>query len=321
MTALPNARVRWSLPGHGEPGPTCGHQTYLVHSAMNGESHYRPARRTCGRATCPTCALAPGGWASREADAITARVRAGRPASARLPIHVVISPAEEFWDAFERFRRKRRSDGRVVIDSDFGYPKLRAEAYRMARAHGLLGGACIPHHVRMPTDRWKTKKDGSPSHFRDHCVEGPHFHAIGYGWMSESHPQTERWTVWNLGVRRSVRATAFYCLTHAAISSEDLDGTSPMPDLSHPRGPFETVTWFGSLSYRVRLTVPEDPHAAKCPVCGEEVPLNDWEVASWVGQGPPPTAPGVCRPNEWIVERLDLTGGWGQAFAVREAVA
>ena len=306
MTALPNARVRWSLPGHGEPGPTCGHQTYLVHSAMNGESHYRPARRTCGRATCPTCALAPGGWASREADAITARVRAGKPASARLPVHVVVSPAAETWSRFDRVR---------------DYPKARAEAYRRARAKGLLGAAWVFHPYRMPTGRWTSRKDGEPSHFRDRCVEGPHYHAIGYGWMSESRPETERWVVWNLGVRRSVRATAFYCLTHAGISSLVPDGTSPMPDLSHPRGPFETVTWTGILSYRVPLTVPEDPHAAKCPVCGEEVPFNDWEVASWVGQGPPPTAPGVCRPNEWIVERLDFTGGWGQAFAVREAVA
>ena len=200
------------------------------------------------------------------------------------------------------------------------YPKLRAEAYRRARAKGLLGAAWVFHPVRMPTNRWIVRKDMTPSNPRDHCVDGPHYHAIGYGWIGESHPEKERWAVWNLGVRKSVRATAFYCLTHAGISSRLPDGNSPMPDLSHPRGPFETVTWTGILSYRVPLTVPDDPQATKCPVCGEEVPRNDWHVASFVGQGPPPVAPGVCLPSEWVVERLDLTGGWGQAFVVREVV-
>ena len=295
MTA-PDAVV-WSLPGHDAPGESCGRQTYFGHDTPSGETHYRSALRRCGRASCSTCALAPGGWASREADAIAARVLAGREkATARLPIHVTVSPAEELWPRFHT-----RGD----------YPKVRAEAYRQARAKGLLGAAWIFHPKRMPTGRWASKKDGMPVNARDRCEDGPHYHAVGYGWMGKTHPKVERWTVWNLGTRKSVRATAFYCLTHAGLSSLPTQGISPMPDLSHPRGPFETVTWTGILSYRMKIDVPDDPEPLRCVVCRAEVPQKEWYRLTWAGSGPPPDGSGVCAPLEWRAEELDETAGFG----------
>ena len=288
--------VVWSLPAHASPGEWCGRVIHFGHTRPSGEKDHRTSRRRCGRASCSVCALAPGGWASREADAIAARVLAGRPKVARLPIHVTVSPAKETWPRFYT-----RGD----------YPKVRAEAYRQARAKGLLGAAWIFHPKRMPTDRWATKKDGTRSDTRDRCEDGPHYHAIGYGWMGESHPEGERWSVWNLGTRKSVRGTAFYCLTHAGLSSLPTAGISPMPDLSHPRGPFEAVTWTGILSYRMRITVPEASAPSKCAVCGVEVPQKEWYRLTWAGSGPPPDGSGVCAPGEWRAEELDETAGFG----------
>ncbi len=296
---LPTDRVLWNLPGHGVAGESCGRRTYFGHRAPNGETHYRSALRRCGRASCPTCALAPGGWASREADAITARVLAGRPKVARSPIHLVVAPAPEFWPKFY-----------IVGD----YPKVRNEANRQAVRKGLRGAAWIFHSARMPTGRWAEKKDGEPAHTRDHCVDGPHYHAIGYGWMGASHPDDERWVVWNLGSRpslRSVRATAFYCLTHAGTSSLPTAGISPMPDLSHRRGPFETVTWTGILSYRMKIHVPDDPKPVRCAVCGVKVPQKEWYRLTRTASGPPLEPSGVCVPSEWRAVELDATAGYG----------
>jgi hypothetical protein len=295
--------ITWEFPGHGEPGNRCGERIWLGHDA-GSEWHHRSAIRRCGRSTCPTDALAPGGWAYREAAAIARRVEAGRPKGQR-PIHIVVAPAPEFWPLIRTPRGKRA---------------FRKECYRLARKKGLRGAAWIFHHARVPTERWGRQKDGTRAPPKFRCVDGPHYHAIGYGWIGESKPAEERCVVWNLGVRRSVFATAFYALSHAGIARWAHAGTSPTPDLSRSRGPVETVTWTGILSYRAKIEVPEAPGPVRCPVCRDEVPLREWRRIVWCGSGPPPDLAGVCREGEWRAERLDRTGGWGLAQVVQEDV-
>ena len=98
------------------------------------------------------------------------------------------------------------------------------------------------------------------------------------------------WVVKNLGVRKSVRGTAFYLLSHAA------KGILPTPD---QRGP-EVVTWAGSMAYnRLRIEDPA-PRPIRCAVCGQEISKSDWFQLQWIGSDPPPEAEaGACDRGCW----------------------
>jgi hypothetical protein len=294
------SELRWSLPGHGVSEADCGQWRFFGHTAGSGRTHYRRVPRRCGRFACPTCALADGGWADREAGAISDRIRVGVSLVRRRAIHVVVSPPP---------------------DSAFGtresYTRLRNAAYAAARAHGFRGGCAVFHHLRLGSRRFN--KGSSLG-----CRQGPHFHLIGDGWIDSpgclacvqeaAHKAREgpshsdhllcgadavkmaphaRWCGWivkNLGVRSTVRGTAFYLLTHASR------GNLPMPDL---RGP-EVVTWFGSMAYnRLRIEAPEAGSIC-CGVCKQQIPLDQWFRVAWVGVGEPPTADsGLCEPGQW----------------------
>jgi len=111
----------------------------------------------------------------------------------------------------------------------------------------------------------------------------PHFHMLGYGWIRNTAENYSRtgWVVKNVGVRKSVVATAQYQLSHAGIHES-----------------CHTVTWFGGLSYnKLRVPMEEEP-VDKCPLCGR--PLV-W--LRWVGEGDPPL------PDEEGSYYVD-PGGW-----------
>jgi len=136
-------------------------------------------RRSCGRASCPSCL---DKWGSKSARRIKHRLTAW---SKGRPIHVIFSPPASSLDKS-------------------GVANLRRELYAVARKVGLLGGCAIFHPYRKSKGKW---------------VFSPHFHTIGYGWIDHvrSVHRKTGWVVKNVGVRESVYATARYLLSHAGV--------------------------------------------------------------------------------------------------------
>ena len=233
----------WSLPGHGFAYSDCGE--FGFRGCLNVEAHrnaridgvdvvgkvyVKGYRRSCGRAECPICYEK---WGSKEAHRIEHRFKYWR-GKYRRAIHVVFSsPAK---------------------DLELDYPKLRRRLYGIAKKVGLMGGSVIFHPFRqMEGKRW---------------VLSPHFHVLGFGWICrvrEVNAETD-WVVKNVGVRKSVYATAMYQLSHAGV---------------HPKR--HTVTWFGKLSYN-QLKAPKfEVEKEVCPLCGKRL-----VEVRWVGEGDPP---------------------------------
>jgi hypothetical protein len=136
----------------------------------------------------------------------------------RNPIHLTVSPEKDFWD--------------------MPYPQLRANVYRVLKAVGIVGGSVIYHPFRTKPLRYS-----------------PHFHVLGYGWHNGR--SISGWVIKNLGIRKSVRATALYQLSHAGVHHG-----------------FHTITWFGKLAYNVLKVSPMEDFEPICPLCKRKlVPL------------------------------------------------
>ena len=160
------------------------------------------------------------------------------------------------------------------------------------------------HPVRLDSRRWG---GGGCPH------SGPHFHVVGDGWLERAEVARgharDGWVVKGLGVRRSVRETALYLLSHAGRADPPLTGNPALEQPTGGRSPFEVVTWFGSLSYN-RLRVGRTPEPGVfCGVCRELVPVREWFELTWCGSGPPPEEPGVVEPAAWRACVLDRTAG------------
>lgn len=275
--------LKWSLPGHGNPLPSCGQFRFRGHRA-GSETHFQRATADCARFVCPVCA----GWARREASGIQRRIlEALRSEIHRQAIHVVLSPPQDAdYRSAPAFRR------------------LRSSAYRVARARGFEGGCLIFHPVRIA-------KPG----IRDRCAEGPHFHLLGAGWIRGSGDgyDADGWIVKGLGVRKRIYRTALYVLSHAGQAT--LEGNPALEEPTRSRSPLETVTWFGSMAYNRLRIPPETFEGVLCPLCGLAIPLKEWFDLVWAGSGPPPVDPGVADPSEWRATAIDRTANWyGEAI-------
>jgi hypothetical protein len=285
--------ISWTLPGHGDALPTCGEPGHAAHRTVEGTWHWIAHRTDCARFECPTCR----GWSVREADVIRSRVLAGAALGGWKPAHFVVSPPPEEYDLTKTVQ---------------GFRSLRSHAYCVARSRGVRGGALIYHPVRFESPRWGGNGCAHP---------GPHFHVLGDGWLDRAavvrgHVR-DGWVVKGLGVRSSVRETALYLLSHAGkavpVEPEWTVGVRGNPALEEPtrrRSTLETVTWFGSLSYNKFRGAKRPSQGRYCPECGETVPLTEWFVLSWVGQGPPPLGSGVVRSDAWRAWALDRTRDW-----------
>jgi hypothetical protein len=195
---------------------------------MTGKAVVKYVRNSCHRALCPICWV---DWANREAkkavrrlDAFVLKNHGGK----RLrPIHVVVSlPRFDYFLPFDKMREK---------------------SYGVLKHVNLLGGMMIYHPRRK-------KKSGE-------WYYSPHFHVVGYGWIRDvRHVYVySGYVVRNLGVRRSVKATVFYQLSHCGISED-----------------YHTVTWFGCLSYN-KLRVPKiEDEPSVCPLCGQRLRKLLW---------------------------------------------
>jgi len=82
----------------------------------------------------------------------------------------------------------------------------------------------------------------------------PHFHLVGFGKSSDIKNAFGRygWYVKEAGERESVFQTFCYLLSHCGIKKG-----------------YQTVTWFGNLSYS-KLHVEKESRITKCPLCNGE---------------------------------------------------
>ena len=227
----------FSLPGRtGQPYATCG--SWLSEGCLNviehnqetldgqgpvGKVYVRRYQMSCKRAVCPVCFRS---WARAEAEKIDYRLKAWRSKKKMKVIHVSISPP-------------------LKDVLSLSYSNLRKKAYKVARKHGFIGGSLIFHPFRKRYNAW---------------VFSAHFHLLGYGWIRNvaENFKAEGWIVKNHGIRKSVKATAFYQLTHAGIHDT-----------------YHSVTWFGSLAYnKLKISPMPEPEPFRCPICRKKlVPL------------------------------------------------
>lgn len=210
-------------------------QLTLEGDFATGKDEIEFYKASCGRLSCPTCyEKVCGKLALKIEHRMNAFKLKGRELKA---VHVVVSPSE--------------------IDIDMlKFPSLRKKAYHMSMKCGILGGSIIFHPFRRYSE--DDFKEDLERGF-DYQVApaawylSPHFHIIGYGWIQHTKENFERsgWIVKNLGVRKSIRATAHYQLSHCGIS---------------PR--FHSVVWFGALSYGKLKCGKLPPEEHVCSLCG-----------------------------------------------------
>jgi hypothetical protein len=253
----------FALPSHGSRKEWCGQwrgricreDSKHVNGSLDGvdvvgKHVIELYRASCGRIQCPICYEKA---AAKMAITIEWRFkhfkfRKDHPE----PIHVVASVPESMYD----------------VDAK----KLRSIAQKRLKECGVHGGCIIYHpwrqrcascggEVEREFGEHLCKECGSPITV---WVLGLHFHSIALGWVNEKavkkmHEKTG-WVVHNLGVRKSVRSTAQYQLSHCGVSKG-----------------FSNVVWFGSM---VRVKYPKiPPETHDCPLCGskmEKLVLDSW---------------------------------------------
>lgn len=304
--------ISWILPGHGAPRESCGTVRTWGHREGSGWDWWKHLR-SCRRFDCPKCYE---DWAKREAGRVLERVmlalgahlqrvRLGKSAhpqcgcvrQGRLDGDSFLSLGPECKRgqngkvAHWRWTRGRRSAVHVIIppppalwpltETLDGYLTLRDLAYAQAKAAGVDGACMIFHEYRLG-DRWDNSRGGM-------CVVGPHWHAIADAWTVPTRKEDiaeGKWAVWNVGLRDSVYATAFYLLSHAP-RAERSSGTSPNAKVVRP---VQTVTWCGTWSYASMehpKPTEEGVSVVLCPVCKRMVPRTACFELVNGGTGPP----------------------------------
>jgi len=214
-----------------------------------GKAFVRVGRQSCNRAECPICYE---GWAGKQAHRIEYRLSQFYLKKLK-PIHFIVSPPKRLYH--------------------ISLEKLRTMAYKIAKKVHFLGGSCIVHPFREACLICGSLKDNVEKRcvkcgsFKFGWYKSPHFHMIGFGFIKGTADNYEEtgWVAVNLGVRKSVFATAQYQLSHAGIHSRH-----------------HTVTWFGKLSYNKLRVEKEIIESLVCPLC--ECELLD---LVWKGEGDP----------------------------------
>jgi hypothetical protein len=248
----------WDLPSHGESYADCG--STLVKGCIHAEDHHgqdlfgksregkifvRLFKRTCLRAVCPICYEK---WAGKEAIKAEQRLNAWFKGSCKKPhvVHVVVSPPKKWQNVKD-------------------YALLRKVTYRILRKRGVIGGMLIFHPYRRNRELKK-------------WYWSPHFHVLCYGWIHgvARNFVLDGWIVKNLGIRKTIRGTIMYVLSHCGIHNA-----------------YHSVTWFGKLSYNKLHVDYLDPLEEYCPLCGRKlVPLK------WINN--PSEMPQVKQNGSWV---------------------
>ncbi len=269
----------FDLPGYGKAKVDCGQWIYMGHQVSDEQLHIIRRRKSCHRKECPVCWP---DWQKREALSILDRIQEYHKLTGRMPVHYVISPPQS-----------------VEYNTKKQFRALRKKAYEIGKQRGIKGGVMIFHERAA-------RYSDSESYTKAHCSNGPHFHIIGDGWLSEKVKEfflADGWIVKNLRIRKmkSVYGTAVYILDHAAIAHG-------YPAISQSRvSELASVTWFGTMSYN-KLHVPQftGPDTIFCPICHQEISKEEWYIVDWMGLKDPPNEDhftGKWARNAWIVRR------------------
>jgi len=249
----------WGPPGRGEPYSDCGQRRFR--GCLNLTSHPaglkgRPPGRAYVEVYHKSCFRASCPICHGDWERREADRAVHRLRSFKTkhkPIHVIVSVPRKDW-------------GLSLV-------KLRPTAYKLSQEAGFWGGCSVFHKTRR-------------GRF------GPHFHMLGYGWITKT-PEIYRRTKWlvkNKGIRDSLGKTLRYELSHAAI-----------------REGFHTVTWFGALAYCKFKAQPLEVERSLCPMCGQEL-----VKLLWIGELGAPEPPGeigcyYVDPQGWSAQ-LGWTG-------------
>ena len=207
-------------------------------------------------------------WAVKQAHRSKLRIKSYK-AGYRKNIHVTCSIPKSDYDLF---------------DDKEGYRKIRSKAYKLIKNAGFVGGNLVPHPFRKDASGW---------------YYSPHFHAVGYGWIKNTKEIYEKtgYVVKNLRVRKSTSGTLYYQLNHA--------GVSLLKNGKIQYG-YNTITWFGQLSYnKLEYTPPKDERET-CPLCDEKLVLL---VPSKESDRPPPEEEGEFYDDakNWTYKIYDET--------------
>lgn len=226
----------------------------------------------------------------------------------------------------------RGVDGGVAV---FHHARLRASRWEGNRERfGDDGSNCAVEgpHWHIIGDAWVTQLDRCDSIWCHPTKGGGYdFGTVPDEWATFGRGRCPKWhegvdwVVRNLGIRRSVYGTLFYVLTHASVSSRldpargpeeagILPQSEPAPpseddrcaaeagrfDAPRPsRRPHQTVTWFGSLSYRAFPVEVVSPGGGICPVCEGPVGPGGVVEVEPNGPGPPRSGSFEADAGEW----------------------
>jgi predicted nucleic acid-binding Zn ribbon protein len=153
-----------------------------------------------------------------------------------------------------------------------GAKKLRILAIAVFKDRGLADGMVIYHPWRQKCAQCGAEVEtlfgekvcvecGSPFTI---WVYEPHHHSIGCGKIIGSRVKAgyekDGWVVKNFGIRKSIRATIQYQLSHCGVA----DG-------------FSNIVWFGKFAHPKHAVPPLPAEKHDCPICGQGMgkPLLD----------------------------------------------
>jgi hypothetical protein len=214
---------------------------------FHGKVFVRKVPFSCKKASCPLCFKS--GWAVREADRASARLKEGA----------------------KRFGLVEHAVASVPLcDYHLPFPKLRAKCRKVLRKRGFVGSAMIFHGFRYkPSLGWYWSPHfhilgfiaGGYSLCRNcknrKCIGGENYRLCdGFEAVTRKHYVNDKWIVKVFGKRKTVFGTAWYQLNHSTYDSSVRN--------------FHIITWWGVLSYRKLKFTPEKKKQL-CPICGSEL--------------------------------------------------
>lgn len=234
-----------TVPGRGDRPKDCGDYLPLKYCPVCGEPH--ALERTCSGRRCPSCSTV---WMGEHAEKATVRMAAAREAAddgwKKRVVHIGVSPSE----------------GEIETTGD--YQRGKKHAQKLAKEHGIRGGAVIGHAYRVTNEvkkafrrlkeagevecgLWRWILEERPGQWREAVYFSPHYHIIGFaedvaasspaddgGWIVSRIRSVENHNLTKQKPYDDLYGLFYYLLSHASFDPEDSQ---------------HAVRWFGNVAY------------------------------------------------------------------------